>query len=150
MRPLALLLMMALSSEVLACGKETKPPVNDVVFDLIEPESAELDNQLRAMYECKYAFAMLLSPKGYERMHRISGAMPETPAGADGKPIAGIVLVGFILEADGTPSDPVILKSADERLSKIALGHVTTLKYQPSKFNGKVVRALGVQVYEFK
>jgi hypothetical protein len=48
------------------------------------------------------------------------------------------------------PSDPVILQSADERLSRIALDHVLTLQFQPSKFNGKVVRALGVQVYSFR
>ena len=103
-----------------------------------------------ALYECKYAFAMLLAPNGYESMHLISGGMPKTPVGVDGKSVTGIVLVGFILEANGSPSDPVILRSADDRLAKIALDDVITLKFRPSRFNGKVVRALGVQVYEFK
>src|SRR5882757_8744223 len=149
MRRLALLLLMALSGDVLACENKHKTSIDDVVFDLIDSNTADLDNQLRTMYDCKYAFEMLLGSKGYERMHLISGAMPATPVGTDGKSIAGIVLVGFILEADGSPSDPVILRTVDERLSKIALGSVMTLKYQPWRFNGKVVRALGVQVYEF-
>jgi hypothetical protein len=148
-RLFALFLVVALSSEVLACETTPARSVEDVVFNRVTPETAELDQRLQAMYGCKYVFAMLLDSKGYEPMRLTSGAMPETPTDAGGNAVTGIVLIGFILDTTGFPSDPVVLKSADERLSEIALSHVVRLRFQPSKLNGKVVRSLGVQVYDF-
>jgi hypothetical protein len=147
---LFLFLAVAFSSEVLACESRPASAVEDVVFNRVVAETAELDQELQTMYGCKYVFAMLLDSSGYEPMRLTSGAMPETPTDAEGHPVAGVVLIGFILETTGIPSDPVVLKSGDERLARIALGHVVKLRFQPSKLNGKAIRSLGVQVYGFK
>lgn len=90
MRRLAFLLLIALSSEVLACENKLRPSIDDVVFDLVDPDTVELDNQLRAKYQCKYAFAMLLASNGYERMHLISRSPPGTTVDAANQPVYGV------------------------------------------------------------
>ena len=82
-------------------------------------------------------------------MKLIAGEMPPTPADADGKPITGRVLVGFVLNVDGTLQAPVVLQSADERLSEVAKAHVLELSFLPAKFDSRVVRAIGAHAYDF-
>jgi hypothetical protein len=147
---LILFLSVGVSYDVPACENKQKHSVEDVVFNHVTPETIEIDRQLQASYECKYVFAMLLDSTGYEPMHLLSGTMPDTPTDAQGNRIAGVVLIGFVLQTIGTPSDPVVLKSDDERLAKIALEHVVGLKFRAARFKGRAVRALGLQVYGFE
>lgn len=134
-----------------ACDKSTaQASVEDVVFNHISPESAPLDHKLQEMYGCKYAFAMMFTSAGYEPGRLLAGSQPATPTDATGTPITGVVLVGFVLNTDGSPIDPVLLESGDARLSKLALENVVSLKYQPAHFNSRLVRSLAVQVYQFK
>jgi hypothetical protein len=121
-----------------------------VVFNNISPQTMELDQELQGKYGCKYAFAMLFGSEGYTPMKLVSGSQPPTPADADGAPITGTVMVGFVLNTDGAPVDPVVLKSAHDRLAKIAVVHVLSLRYSPSQFNARPVRSLGIQVYQFE
>jgi hypothetical protein len=147
-----LLLLLGWSGMSFACGDSPKaqPSVGDVVFNRISPESVALDRKLQEMYGCKYPFAMIFSSAGYDPMRLLSGSQPATPKDESGVPITGRVLVGFVLNTDGSPVDPVVLESGDERLSKLALEHVVGLKYQSARFKSRPVRALGVQVYQFK
>ena len=150
-RLLVLLSLLFASGVTLACDKPAKEPsVDDVVFNNISPQTMELDQEVQSRYGCKYPFAMLFSSDGYTPMKLVSGSQPATPTDATGAPITGTVLVGFVLNMDGVPVDPVVLKSQDDRLATIAMDHVVRLRYTPSQFNGRTVRSLGVQVYQFK
>jgi hypothetical protein len=151
MRCVWVLALLLASGGAFACGKPTKEPsVEDVVFNNITPQTMQLDQELQGKYGCKYAFAMLFSSEGYTPMRLVSGSQPPTPTDAAGAPITGTVLVGFVLNTDGVPVDPVLLKSEDERLAKVALEHVAGLRYSPSQFKARPVRSLGIQVYQFK
>jgi Gram-negative bacterial TonB protein C-terminal len=151
MKRLWILVLILASGSALACAKPAKDSAaEDVVFNNISPQTMELDQELQGKYGCKYAFAMLFSSEGYTPMKLVSGSQPPTPADAAGEPITGAVLVGFVLNTDGVPVDPVVLKSTDDRLAKIALEHVGGLRYSPSQFKARPVRSLGIQVYQFK
>ncbi len=136
-----------------ASACENTPPeqsVEDVVFNHITSQTAAMDEKLQGLYGCKYAFAMVFDSTAYESMRLISGKQPPTPTDGGGKPIMGVVLIGFVLNVDGTPSDPVVVQSENDALSKVALEHVLGLRFQPAKYKSRVVRSLGVQAYIFK
>lgn len=130
--------------------QEPESSVDDIVFNNVTSDSLPLDQQLMALYECRHVFAMIIDSSDWTPMHLVSGRQPSPPVDHAGKPVSGTVLIGFILDKKGVPSDPVVLKSDDKRLDEIALHHVTTLRFEPAKFKGKVVNSLGVQVYQFK
>ena len=121
----------------------------DAVYINVTPETMELDEALQAAYRGRYDLEVVSESPAYEPMKLIAGEMPPTPADADGKPITGRVLVGFVLNVDGTLQDPVVLQSADERLSEVAKAHVLELSFLPAKFDSKVVRAIGAHAYDF-
>ncbi|WP_342315547.1 energy transducer TonB [Lysobacter sp. FW306-1B-D06B] len=146
----AFCMLLAWPGCVLACEKQSQPSVDDVVFNRVTPETSRLDMELQERYGCKYPFAMIFSSAGYQPMSLLAGAQPATPNDESGSPVTGTVLIGFVLNADGTPIDPLVLKSDDDRLSKLAMDHVTTLRYRPAQFNSRTVRSLGIQVYQFK
>ena len=127
-----------------------EPGVEDVVFNNISPQTMELDQELQERYGCKYPFAMLFSSEGFVPMRLLSGTQPATPTDESGAPITGMVLIGFVLNTDGVPVDPVVLRRPDDRLAKIAVEHVNGLRFSPSQFKTRPVRSLGIQVYEFK
>ena len=152
MRYLALAIMLAATvGPAVAC--ESTPPnqsVDDVVFNHITAQTAAMDEKLQSLYDCKYVFAMVFESSDYESMRLISGKMPLTPTNDEGKPLTGMVLIGFVLNTDGVPSDPVVVQSESDELSKIALEHVLGIRFQPAKYKSRVVRSLGVQAYIFK
>ena len=151
MKRLWVLILVLASGAAFACDKSAKEPsVEDVVFNNISPQTMELDQELQSKYGCKYPFAIIFSSEGYEPMSLVGGSQPPTPTDDAGAPITGEVLIGFVLNTDGTPVDPVVLRSQDERLAKIAAEHVTGLRYKPSQFKSRPVRSLGIQVYQFK
>ena len=146
-----LLVLLGWSGLSVACDKPAaQASVGDVVFNHISPESAPLDHKLQEIYGCKYAFAMIFSSAGYEPGQLLAGSQPVTPTDETGTPITGAVLVGFVLDTDGSPVDPVVLESGDSRLSQLALAHVVGLKFKPAHFNSRLVRSLAVQVYQFE
>ena len=62
------------------------------------------------------------------------------PKEAADKNIQGRVMVGFVVEKDGTLSGVKIMRGIDPLLDAEALRVVKTLKFRPGKMNGKPVR----------
>ena len=54
--------------------------------------------------------------------------------------VSGMVVVQFVVEPDGTPSHPVVMRSANALLDEAALAAVMQLRFKPGKQRGKAVR----------
>lgn len=64
------------------------------------------------------------------------------PVAAQENGVQGRVIVRFVIEKDGTVTNPVVVRSVDPDLDKEALRLVKKMpKWQPGKLNGVVVRS---------
>ena len=64
----------------------------------------------------------------------------EYPEMARQAEVQGLVVVQFVVEPDGVPSHPVVLRSANALLDEAAVEAVMQLRFKPGKQRGKAVR----------
>lgn len=66
-------------------------------------------------------------------------AIVDYPMAAQRAGIDGMVVVRVVIQPDGTPSDPILLRTAHDLLDKEALRAVMELEFSPGRQRGKAV-----------
>ncbi len=61
------------------------------------------------------------------------------PDGARADGVEGRVILQFVVRADGSMTDPVVVRSPDPRLSRAALGALARLRFEPGRQRGRPV-----------
>ena len=154
---LALVLFFTAVSPSVACDKaasakpgeeSTESMLARTVFNRITPETLELDAAAKKAYDCRYIFADVFG--GLERARPTAGGFPKGPVAPDGKPIAGKVVITYIITVDGVAKDPVVIESTDPQLTAVALAAMQEWRFQPASFNGRPVASLAAQEFPFQ
>ena len=108
----------------------------------VEPEtSAEPQrNSVEPVYDAVEQQAVF--PGGQAALMRWISENLIYPVAAQENGVQGRVIVRFVIEKDGTVTNPVVVRSVDSDLDKEALRLVKKMpKWQPGKLNGVVVRS---------
>lgn len=152
-----LIFFLASVSPSVACDKATGTKSSEestdsmlarTVFNRITPETLELDAAAKKAYDCRYIFADVFG--GLERARPTAGGLPKAPVSPDGKPIAGKVVIAYIVTVDGLAKDPVVIESTDPQLTTVALAAMHDWRFQPASFNGRPVASLAAQEFPFQ
>ena len=98
----------------------------------------------------KYTIKEITDSPAYTDAKAISGSSPQSAKSDSGEELKGYVLIAYVVSAEGTAVDPVILKTTDERLNKIGLGAMTDWRFQPARLNGKAIPITAAQEFNFK
>jgi TonB family protein len=85
-----------------------------------------------------------------EPLKPISTPFPEYPSSLRNDGIVGKVRVRFIVESDGTVSNPVVLGSAPAELVAITLHSITQWRFEPPLRGGKPERVAVEQAFVFE
>lgn len=81
-------------------------------------------------------------PGGYEALYQYIAANVKYPETAKNKHITGRVLVGFVIEKNGSISNVQLLSCPDESLCEEAVRVVSSMpRWKPGRVQGKKVRA---------
>lgn len=109
---------------------------------MVEPEtSAEPQrNSVEPVYDAVEQQAAF--PGGQAALMRWISANLIYPVAAQENGVQGRVIVRFVVEKDGTVTNPMVVRSVDPDLDKEALRLVKKMpRWQPGKLNGVVVRS---------
>lgn len=121
------------------------------VYNRVHGEYTELDKQFVAAYEAKFTVVNVRDEDAaqYTPPEPTEGELPRTFRTGDGKFLGGDVLAGFVISPEGRVTDPVILKSSDQRLNAPALKAMEEWRFKPGKVNGSVVATSAAQNFSF-
>ncbi|TZF80434.1 energy transducer TonB [Cognatilysobacter lacus] len=150
------LALLVVSHTAVACeGKNetsAKPESTDqmlarTVFNRLSPESFAIDSAAKKAYGCRYIFADTLG--GLQSANPTAGGLPAAPAGPEGSPRVGKVVIAYIVTLEGVASDPVVIESTDPQLTEVALAAMKEWRFEPARFNGRPVASLAAQEFPF-
>ena len=121
------------------------------VYNRVHGEFTDLDKQFVAAYEAKFTVVNLRDEDAaqYTPPEATAGELPRTFRMGDGKFLGGDLLVGFVISPEGRVTDPVILKSSDQRLNAAALKAMEEWRFKPAKVNGSIVATSAAQNFSF-
>jgi hypothetical protein len=111
--------------------------------------SAALDRAIKRAYLGRYEIVDTAGASGYVEPQPLRGELPSSASDAAGRPLDGYVLAVYIVGADGIVADPVILRTTDERLSKVATDAMSHWRFTPGRVDGSPVATTAAQEFEF-
>jgi hypothetical protein len=121
-----------------------------VLYNNLEGDGGvTLDRAIKDAFAAKYTIVDTSRAAGYAEPDATAGDLPKTATDEQGQYLAGYVLVAYIVTADGLVAEPVVLKSNDERLSKVALDAMAHWRFTPGKLNGVAVATTAAQEFNF-
>jgi TonB family protein len=138
-----LLFLLAIAASVDAADKPT-------VYNHVTKEAADIDAQVSAVYATKFTITDIRDDSTYTRPRVTEGSLPRLATSADGKPLGGYVLVAFVIGLDGRVTDPVVLKTTDERLNTVATKALEGWRLEPAMLNGAAIATTGAQEFTFE
>ena len=131
------------------CAFGGTPPGPVVYNDARGDGGATLDRVIKETYGARYTIIDTGSGSGYAGPTATAGALPTTAASQSGEPLSGYVLAAYIVSAAGLVSDPVILRSTDERLGAAAAEAMSHWRFTPGTLNGAPVASTAAQEFTF-
>ena len=121
-----------------ATTAKTKP----TVYIHIIRENDPIDKAIENAYAKNFTIVEVRNNKEFNRAVLIKGVHPHVVlSDSPQQEPKGDVLVATIVTTDGRAIEPVILKSADERLNAAMLDAVKQFRYTPARLNGSPVSA---------
>lgn len=112
----------------LAAAVELPPPPSEATEEEEAEQEPEIFVVVEELPELIGGVAKLASDVQYPPMARQAG-------------LEGLVIVKIVVNADGTPSDPVVLRSPGSALDKAAIEAVMKQQFRPGKQRGRAVAA---------
>jgi hypothetical protein len=109
----------------------------------------ELDRSIRQAYSSTYTIVDTNTAAGYAEPRAIAGDLPKYVRDKDGQLISGYVLVTYIVTADGSVADPVMVKWSDERLCRVAVEAMANWHFMPGTLKGVAVATTAAQEFNF-
>lgn len=143
MRSAFLFLALAICTAVHAADKP-------VVYNKADGGDTPLDRAIKKAYAEKFTIEDTTIASGYASPKPTSGGLPRTALNEAGEPLAGYVLIAYIVTAEGLASDPVILNSSNEEVNRTALDAMKEWRFVPGSIKGKPVRTTAAQEFVFK
>ncbi len=136
-------LILLLLPLILAQGCATKPPEYSIGYDgpLLIREAAQKSIQGPLQTQIKLP---LDSP-----LEVITASLPNYPDSFRKANIEGKVKIIFVVESDGTVSNPLIVGSPPAPLAAISLNAILHWKFKPPIRNGQPVKLRLGQVFDF-
>jgi hypothetical protein len=125
-------------------------PAKPIVYNNVDGDgSAELDRDIKGAYSAKFTIVDTGHSMGFAEPDATQGSLPTTANGEAGQPLAGYVLVSYIVNAGGFVTDPVILKTTDVRLSEVAIAAMSHWRFTPGRLKGEPVATTAAQEFTF-
>jgi len=143
MRSVILFLALAIGTAVYAADKP-------VVYNKADGGDTPLDRAIKKVYADKFTIEDATVASGYASPKPTAGGLPRTALDGAGEPLAGYVLIAYIVTDEGLASDPVILNSSNEQLNRTALDAMKEWRFVPGSIKGKPVRTTAAQEFVFK
>lgn len=112
--------------------KKSETPENNTAVGTFEPVQGDVFDVVEEMPQY---------PGGPQALFEFLGKNVRYPAEAEKAGIQGRVIATFVVEKDGSISEPTVVKSVDPLLDAEALRVISAMpKWKPGKQNGEVVR----------
>jgi len=127
-----------------------REPARQTIYNPISPDGAKLDAAINGEWSKKFAFVDLRDATGYTPPKPVSGTLPSKAATESGERLSGYVLVAYIIADDGKAVEPVILKSDDDRLDRVALKAIEGWKFEPAKLRDLAIATTAAQEFHFQ
>jgi Gram-negative bacterial TonB protein C-terminal len=125
-------------------------PAKPVVYNNVDGDgSAELDRGIKGAYSERFTIVDTGRSRGFAEPDATQGTLPTSATGEAGQPLAGYVLVAYIVSAGGFVTDPVVLKTTDARLSEVAIAAMSHWRFTPGRLNGDAVATTAAQEFNF-
>ena len=107
---------------------------------IINPEDSIIDNGKERIYELTEKLAMF--PGGEEKLYQFLNMNIQYPEEASEKNIEGLVSVRFVIEKDGTITNPQIIFDIGSGCGKEVMRVIGLMpKWVPAEHNGQIVRS---------
>ena len=118
-----------------------------VVYNHLTEASAGMDALVHQTYDDTFRIVDFSDRDGiYVPPHILYGPKPPAPAAAGG-PLAGTVVVFFIITADGRVTQPVVAASSEPRLDPGVLATLARWLFTPARLNGRPVAVTAGQEF---
>lgn len=127
-----------------------QPAPKPIVYNNLDGDgSQELDRAIKQAYSAKYTLVDTRRADGYVEPNATAGDLPKDAVDAAGRHLAGYVLAVYIVGQDGLVDDPVVLKTTDGRLSRVALDAMARWRFMPGQLGGAPVATTAAQEFNF-
>jgi Gram-negative bacterial TonB protein C-terminal len=127
-----------------------QPASKPVVYNNMDGDGAVgIDQAIKAVFGRKYAIVDTGRKAGYAEPDATAGELPKSARDKGGQALQGYVLAIYIVTAEGVVSDPFIVKTTDQRLSRVAMEAMADWRFTPGTLNGAPVATTAAQEFNF-
>jgi TonB family protein len=120
------------------------------LYNHITEEGAAIDPLIRAAFTPKFTVVDVRDSADFVQPTAKAGDCPRIARTTAGEPLGGSVLVAYVITVEGHVANPVILKSADERLNSIATNAMESWRFAPATLKGVPVGTTAAQEFTFE
>lgn len=141
-----LMLLALLTSSVISSAAD-KP----IIYNRVNKEKSEmLDPLMNAVLAPKFTIVDVRDSKDFVQPKATEGRLPRIARTQTGEPLGGEVLIAYVITAEGRVVEPTVIKSADERLNRIAMKATEDWRFAPATLNGVPVASIAAQQFAFE
>jgi hypothetical protein len=90
-----------------------------------------------------------LAKHSYTAPHPIAGSMPHAPAGPDGAPVHGYVMLAYVIRIDGVAASPTVVKCTVPALCELAIEATHSWRFDVATLDGTKVSTIALQEFQF-
>lgn len=128
-----------------ASAQDSRKPV---VYNHVTEEGAGMDQLVHETYDAAFKVVDVSDSDGiYVPPHLLYGPKPTVPSTEADGPLAGTVVVFFLITPDGQVKEPVIITSSEPRLNAEVLATLRRWIFTPARINGRPVPVTGGQQF---
>jgi len=120
------------------------------VYNHVDGEETPLGKAVIAALSPKVSIIDIPSSDDYAEPKVTGGSLPQAASTADGQPLGGKVVVGYVVTEGGRVGDAVILESSDKRLDPIVQKAMEAWRFEPAKWKGRAIATLAAQDFVFQ
>lgn len=147
LRRAALALLAAAALAGPAAGQApARPPVYN---NLDGDRDLELDRVIKQAYGPRYTVVDTGAAQGYAGPVATRGELPSQASDGQGHLLIGYVVVIYLVTAEGRVGEPVVVRSNDARLNRVALEAMAQWRFTPATLGGAPVASTAAQEFSF-
>lgn len=120
------------------------------IYNHVTGEESSLDRTVKAALAPKFSIVDIRDSPGYVGPKATAGGLPTIARTQSGELLSGYVLVAYVVTKEGRASEPVILKTTDERLNSISIKAMDEWRYAPAKLDDAAIATTAAQEFNFK
>lgn len=128
------------------CSAAEKP----TIYNQVNNESSAIDPLVNAALAPKFSIVDIRDSVDYVQPKPTAGRLPRVARTPAGELLGGYVLVAYVVTAEGRVAEPVVLKSSDERLNRIATKAMEGWRFAPATLKGVAIPTTAAQQFTFE